>query len=129
MTSKQLLGVPFKKLYLVAFTVSTLVRDEDDIHVECDMDYSKYVINGINYVPCIIRVNELSKIMDVLMNYVKGDHVLNQLMIRVVNDNELRIDMPITIMNSGKSLGEVINELIYLIIGIRHCLHFIEVKH
>lgn len=123
------MGVPFKKLYRVAFNVSTLVRDEDDIHVECDMDYSKYVINGINYVPCIIRVNELSKIMDVLMNYVKGDHVLNQLMIRVVNDNELRIDMPITIMNSGKSLGEVINELIYLIIGIRHCLHFIEVKH
>ncbi|WP_245522477.1 hypothetical protein [Vulcanisaeta distributa] len=108
--------------------MSTLIRDEGGIHVECDMDYSKYVINGINYVPCIIRVNELGKVMDVLMSYVRGDHVLSQLMINAVGD-ELRIEMPITIMSSGKSLGEVINELIYLIIGIRHCLHSIEVKH
>ncbi len=92
------------------------------------MDYSKYVINGINYVPCIIRVNELGKVMDVLMSYVRGgDHVLSQLMINAVGD-ELRIEMPVTIMSSGKSLGEVINELIYLIIGIRHCLHSIKVK-
>lgn len=123
------MGIPFKKLYLVAISVSTLIRDEGgDIHVECDMDYSKYVINGINYVPCIIRVNELGKVMDVLMSYVRGgDHVLSQLMINAVGD-ELRIEMPVTIMSSGKSLGEVINELIYLIIGIRHCLHSIKVK-
>ncbi|BDR91671.1 hypothetical protein [Vulcanisaeta souniana] len=108
--------------------MSTLIRDEGDTHVECDMDYSKYVINGINYVPCIIRINELGKVMDILMSYVRGDHVLSQLMINAVGD-ELRIEMPITIMSSGKSLGEVINELIYLIIGIRHCLHSIEVKH
>ncbi len=122
------MGIPFKKLYPAALSVSTLIRNEGDIHVECDMDYSKYVVNGVNYVPCIVRVNELSKILDVLMSYVKGDPVLNQLMIKAVGD-ELRIEMPITIMGSGKSLGEVINELIYLIIGIRHCLRYIEVKH
>ncbi len=122
------MGIPFKKLYPAAISVSTLIRDEGDIHVECDMDYGKYVINGVNYVPCIIRVNELSEILDVLMSYVRGDPVLNQLMIKATGD-ELRIEMPITIMSSGKSLGEVINELIYLIIGIRHCLRSIEVKH
>ncbi|MGC8608078.1 MAG: hypothetical protein ACP5GZ_05905 [Vulcanisaeta sp.] len=109
--------------------MSTLIRDEDDIHVECDMDYSKYVIGGVNYVPCIVRTNDISSIMSILMSYVSGDHALNQLMIRVVNNNELSIDMPITIMDSGKSLGEVINELIYLIIGIKHCLSHVEVKH
>ena len=115
------MGIPFKKLYLITISVSTLIRDEDEVHVECDMDYSKYVINGVNYIPCTLRASELGRVMDILMNYVRSDQVLSQIMIRAIND-ELKIDIPITITGSGKSPGEVINELIYLIIGIRHCL-------
>ncbi len=102
--------------------MSTLIRDEQDIHVECDMDYSKYVINDVNYVPCTIKAGELGSIMNLLMDYVSKDNILSQLRLELAGNNELRINMPITIMNSNKSLGEVLNELIYLIIGMRHCI-------
>ena len=102
--------------------MSTLIRDEQDIHVECDTDYGKYVTNGINYIPCTIKASELDSIMNLLMDYVSKDNILSQLHLELVGSNELRINTPITIMNNNKTLGEVLNELIYLIIGMRYCI-------
>jgi hypothetical protein len=55
----------------------------------------------------------------VFRNYLNEHEVFREVMIDVVNE-ALDLEMPITILNRGKSVGEVLDSLIHLIIGIRY---------
>jgi len=58
--------------------------------------------------------------LGVFRNYLNEHEVFREVRIDVVNET-LDLEMPITILNRGKSVGEVLDSLIHLIIGIRYC--------
>jgi len=94
--------------------MSVLVRNYDYIYVGCDMDYGKHVRDGINYVPCTVRGRDLDKVLGVFRNYLNEHEVFREIGIDVVNE-ALDLEMPITTLNKGKSMGEVLGSLIHLI--------------
>jgi len=51
--------------------MSDLVRNYDDIYVECDMNYGKHVRDSINYVPCTVREKDLNKVLSVFRKLSK----------------------------------------------------------
>jgi hypothetical protein len=102
--------------------MSTLVRTYDDLYVECDMDYSKYVTNGMNYVPCIIKGGDLDEALPILKSYVANNKSLKEIRIKEV-DNGIALEIPTTIMKTGKSMGETVDAIMHILLGIRHCLN------
>ncbi|MCG2879904.1 MAG: hypothetical protein L7G96_01095 [Vulcanisaeta sp.] len=101
--------------------MSVLVRNYDDIYVECDMDYGKYVRDGINYVPCTVRGKNLDKALGMFRNYLNEHEILREIRINATN-NALNLEIPTTTLNKGKSMGEIIDSLIHLLLGIRYCM-------
>ncbi|MGC8542717.1 MAG: hypothetical protein ACP5NQ_02150 [Vulcanisaeta sp.] len=103
--------------------MSVLVRSYDDVSIECDTNYGKYIINGVNYVPCTIKGQDLDRAINILKNYILGNAVLKELIINALGNDEVSIKIPVTVLSRGKSIGEIIDSLVYLLIGVRQCLN------
>lgn len=102
--------------------MSTLIKDMDGVSIQCDMDYSKYVSGGINYVPCTLTTDNAELILKVLVNYISNNKRYSVISINLISKNSLEVKIPRTLLESGKSFGEFIDLILYMTIGIRECM-------
>ncbi|WP_069807678.1 hypothetical protein [Vulcanisaeta thermophila] len=108
--------------------MSTLVKDLNGVSIQCDMDYGKYVINGVNYVPCTLTTKNAELVLKVLSNYLTKNPHYSSVTLRLLTSNSLEIRIPRTLLDAGESFGEFVDLLLHMIIGIRECAALIGVK-
>jgi len=105
--------------------MGVLVRYYDDVYVECDMDYGRYVRDGVNYVPCAMKGRDLDKVLPILRDYLSRREIFREIRIDTV-DGGLSLEIPTITLSRGRSVGEILDSLVYLLIGIRHCTTYLS---
>jgi hypothetical protein len=100
--------------------MSVLVRNYDYIYVGCGMDYGKHVRDSVNYVPCTVRGKSLGKVLGVFRNYLNKHEVFR------CGKRGPRPRDANNHTKQGKPVGEVLDSLIHLIIGIRYCIKYLS---
>lgn len=102
--------------------MSVLIKSMDNVNIQCDMDYSKYVSEGVNYVPCTLITDNAETVLKVLSNYISRDRQYSSITLRIITNNSIEIKIPRTLLDEGQSFGEFVDLLLHMVIGIRECI-------
>lgn len=110
--------------------MSLLYFDIDEIKAQCDMNYSNYSENGVNYVPCRYRSPGITKALPYLLKYLglresdigrMVESRFGRILIKAEND-ELILWISTDAMQMGFSTGEVARQVALVTRGLLLCL-------